>query len=196
MTKGEETKEKIIRQAAGLFWEKGYTATGIQDILNAAGVTKGSFYFYFKRKKDVGFAAAAFYEKQVLGMMEGIADRQPTWEDFIADVVKAMIGQAEKGRFYGGPFSVLGMEIAFSEPDLAAAFLQSLEKIRRLFQNVLRRSGLTEGQAASTSRLLMTSYEGYLLQYRLSRDIQWLRWMIADLTCVDIRRAMIPDKEA
>ena len=194
MTKGEETKEKIIRQAAGLFWEKGYTATGVQDILNAAGVTKGSFYFYFKSKKDVGFAAAAFYEDRVLGMMEGIADGK-TWEDFIAGVVKAMIGEAEKGRFYGCPFSVLGMEIAFSEPDLAAAFLQGLEKIRRLFQNVLQRSGLTEGQAASTSRLLLTSYEGYLLQYRLSRDLQWLKWMIADLTRVDIRRAMSSEKE-
>lgn len=53
MTKGEETKERIIRQAAGLFWEKGYVATGVRDILTAAGVTKGSFYFYFKRKKDV-----------------------------------------------------------------------------------------------------------------------------------------------
>lgn len=53
MTKGEETKEKIICRAAGLFWEKGYVATGVQDILTAAGVTKGSFYFYFKRKKDV-----------------------------------------------------------------------------------------------------------------------------------------------
>ena len=45
MTKGEETKEKIICRAAGLFWEKGYVATGVQDILTAAGVTKGSFYF-------------------------------------------------------------------------------------------------------------------------------------------------------
>lgn len=76
MTKGEETKEKIICRAAGLFWEKGYVATGVQDILTAAGVTKGSFYFYFKRKKDVGFAAAEFYEKRVLGMMEEIADRE------------------------------------------------------------------------------------------------------------------------
>ena len=159
MTKGEETKEKIIRQAAGLFWAKGYTATGVQDVLTAAGVTKGSFYFYFKSKKDVGFAAADFYETQVLGMIE----------------------EAEAGHFYGCPFSVLGMEIAFTEPDLAKAFLQGLEKIRALFQKVLLRSGIAEGQAESASRFLMTAYEGYLLQYRLSKDIQWLRSMRDDL---------------
>lgn len=115
MTKGEETKEKIIRQAAGLFWAKGYTATGVQDVLTAAGVTKGSFYFYFKSKKDVGFAAADFYETQVLGMMEGFAAREGTWESFIRSVVSVMIEEAEAGHFYGCPFSVLGMEIAFTD---------------------------------------------------------------------------------
>ena len=60
MTKGEETKEKIIRQAAGLFWAKGYTATGVQDVLTAAGVTKGSFYFYFKSKKTSALPRPTF----------------------------------------------------------------------------------------------------------------------------------------
>ena len=181
MTKGEETKEKIIRQAAGLFWAKGYTATGVQDVLTAAGVTKGSFYFYFKSKKDVGFAAADFYETQVLGMMEVFAAREGTWESFIRSVVSVMIEEAEAGHFYGCPFSVLGMEIAITEPDLAKAFLQGLEKIRALFQKVLLRSGIAEGQAESAARFLMTAYEGYLLQYRLSKDIQWLRSMRDDL---------------
>lgn len=191
MTKGEETKEKIICRAAGLFWEKGYVATGVQDILTAAGVTKGSFYFYFKRKKDVGFAAAEFYEKRVLGMMEEIADREGAWEPFIRGVAATMIQEAEEGRFYGCPFSVLGMEIAFSEPDLAAAFLQGLEKIRVLFQTVLRQSGVPEGM----SRLLLTSYEGYLLQYRLSKDIRWLTWMRDDLARAKSRAGLVESEE-
>lgn len=196
MTKGEETKERIIRQAAGLFWEKGYVATGVQDILTAAGVTKGSFYFYFKRKKDVGFAAAEFYENRVLGMMEDIADREGAWEPFIRKVAAAMIEEAEGGRFYGCPFSVLGMEIAFIEPDLAAAFLQGLEKIRVLFQTVLRQSGIPEDEAERASRLLLTSYEGYLLQYRLSKDIRWLIWMRDDLARAKSRAGLAESVEA
>lgn len=181
MTKGEATKERIIRQAAGLFWEKGYMATSVQDILQAAEVPKGSFYFYFKSKKDVGFAAAEFYEELVVEMLQHFADREGTWEPFIRRVVRAMIKEAEGGSFYGCPFSVLGMEIAFTEPDLSDAFLQGLEKIRALFQTVLRQSGIPEDEAERASRLLLTSYEGYLLQYRLSKDIHWLTWMMDDL---------------
>ena len=73
MTKRRKNERKNHRRLPACFGAKGYTATGVQDVLTAAGVTKGSFYFYFKSKKDVGFAAADFYETQVLGMMEGFA---------------------------------------------------------------------------------------------------------------------------
>ncbi|MCQ5343754.1 hypothetical protein NE675_12110, partial [Megasphaera massiliensis] len=74
--------------------------------------------------------------------------------------------EGEAGHFYGCRFCVLVLEIAFTEPDLAKAFLQGVEKIRALFQKVLRRSGSAEGQAESAARFLMTAYEAYLLQYR------------------------------
>ncbi|MDP3387753.1 MAG: TetR/AcrR family transcriptional regulator [Eubacteriales bacterium] len=38
--KGQQTKEKIIRTAARLFLEKGYNATGINEILAKTEVPK------------------------------------------------------------------------------------------------------------------------------------------------------------
>ena len=61
-------------------------------------------------------------------MMEGFAAREGTWESFIRSVVSVMIEEAEAGHFYGCPFSVLGMEIAFTEPDLAKAFFAGTGK--------------------------------------------------------------------
>ena len=90
---------------------------------------------------------------------------------------------------------MLGIEIAFSEPDLAAAFLQGLEKIRVLFQTVLRQSGVPEGKAEGMSRLLLTSYEGYLLQYRLSKDIRWLTWMRDDLSRAKSQSDLVESEE-
>ena len=42
------TREEIIRKGAGLIHAQGFNATGIKQVLDAAGVPKGSFYFYFK----------------------------------------------------------------------------------------------------------------------------------------------------
>lgn len=51
--RAQETRAKIISAAEKLISEKGFDAVQIIDITNEAGVGKGSFYTYFKRKEDV-----------------------------------------------------------------------------------------------------------------------------------------------
>jgi AcrR family transcriptional regulator len=54
--RGEQTRLKIISEAASLFHNQGYTATGLDQILKQAQVTKGAFYHHFRSKKDVALA--------------------------------------------------------------------------------------------------------------------------------------------
>lgn len=51
--RAQKTRAKIIAAAEKLIAEKGFDAVQIIDITNEAGVGKGSFYTYFKRKEDV-----------------------------------------------------------------------------------------------------------------------------------------------
>ena len=44
-------REKIVAAAAERFHTLGYNACGVQEIVDAAGVPKGSFYNYFKAKE-------------------------------------------------------------------------------------------------------------------------------------------------
>jgi AcrR family transcriptional regulator len=48
-------KEKILEAALELFAEKGYDATGVQEIVARAGVTKGALYHHFAAKEDILF---------------------------------------------------------------------------------------------------------------------------------------------
>lgn len=47
-----ERKLKVILAAQQVFQEKGIVATSVQDILNAAGISKGTFYNYFTSKNE------------------------------------------------------------------------------------------------------------------------------------------------
>lgn len=49
-------KDAIIQVATQLFYRQGYNATGIQQIIDEAGVSKGTFYTHFKTKDDLGLA--------------------------------------------------------------------------------------------------------------------------------------------
>jgi len=46
-------REKILRASIPLFDKKGYSETSIQDIVEVLGVTKGTFYYYYKSKQEL-----------------------------------------------------------------------------------------------------------------------------------------------
>lgn len=53
-----ESKTKLLNAALHVIRAKGYTATRIEDICDAAGLTKGSFFHHFKTKEELAVAAA------------------------------------------------------------------------------------------------------------------------------------------
>ncbi len=51
--KPEVRKNEILDAAQNLFFQKGYETTTIQDIINALGIAKGTFYHYFDSKAEM-----------------------------------------------------------------------------------------------------------------------------------------------
>lgn len=53
--KHSQVAEDVIRAAVQLFAARGYANTSVQEIVDAAGVTKGAMYHYFESKDDLLF---------------------------------------------------------------------------------------------------------------------------------------------
>lgn len=56
-----KNREKILEAGFRLFYERGFEATGIQEITTASGVPKGSFYNYFSSKTDFASGVLQLY---------------------------------------------------------------------------------------------------------------------------------------
>jgi len=54
--RGDLTRDRIITAAAALFSTKGFNNTRLSEILSAADITKGGFYFHFSSKEELGLA--------------------------------------------------------------------------------------------------------------------------------------------
>ena len=59
--KRDDTRQRLIEAGAGIIHRQGYNGTGIQQILEACGVPKGSFYHFFKSKDDFALALLDHY---------------------------------------------------------------------------------------------------------------------------------------
>ncbi len=57
----QETKNRILLVAMNMIREKGFTATRVDEICAAAGITKGAFFHHFKSKDDMAQQAAQFF---------------------------------------------------------------------------------------------------------------------------------------
>ena len=58
MTKGEQTRKKIVAAAAPIFNQRGYEGTSLNDLMGATGLQKGGIYRHFSSKEEL--AAEAF----------------------------------------------------------------------------------------------------------------------------------------
>jgi len=54
LPRGQETRERILAEALRLFGARGYARVSIEEIAEAAGVTKGAVYHWFTDKDDLG----------------------------------------------------------------------------------------------------------------------------------------------
>lgn len=64
----EETRQKLVAAARGLVLERGFTGAGVDQICEAAGVTKGAFFHHFKSKDEIGKAALADWAAFGMGL--------------------------------------------------------------------------------------------------------------------------------
>lgn len=91
-----ETKVKLLNAALGVIRAKGYSATRIEDICEAAGVTKGGFFHHFKSKEDLAVSAANHWAEVTGLFFEAAPYHQPTdpldrflgYIDFRKDILK------------------------------------------------------------------------------------------------------------
>lgn len=70
ITKSGDTRQQILDTAKDIILGKGFSAAGLNEILSAAGVPKGSFYHYFKSKEQFGDALLENYFDDYLQMLE------------------------------------------------------------------------------------------------------------------------------
>ncbi len=73
--RGEETKERVLGVAEDLILKRGFAGTAIDDIIRAAGITKGGFFYHFKGKDDLAVSLMRRYQTNDQLFFGALVDR-------------------------------------------------------------------------------------------------------------------------
>ena len=68
MAASKDARSKLLDAAMAVIRGKGFAATSVDELCQAAGVTKGAFFHHFRSKEELGVAAAAHFGEMAAGL--------------------------------------------------------------------------------------------------------------------------------
>jgi TetR/AcrR family transcriptional repressor of nem operon len=169
----ENTKEKILAHAAQIMRRKGFNNTGIQEILQSAGVPKGSFYFYFKSKDDLGLALIDYYAQYLATMGASVLKNSETpplqrLERFFEGF--RLLCNQEEWRS-GCPIGNLTQEMGILSDEFQAKLRDVFNRIKGGISECLEQARTRDGiklpmDPDETADFILNSWEGALLRMK------------------------------
>ncbi len=69
-----ERKKEIMDTAQSLFYQRGYENTSVNFIIETIGISKGTFYYYFKSKEDLLDSIVEEFTKEIISKLESVVN--------------------------------------------------------------------------------------------------------------------------
>jgi TetR/AcrR family transcriptional regulator, transcriptional repressor for nem operon len=164
--KKADTRQRIVDAARELFWEKGYTATGLAELLQRAGANSGSFYHFFESKDAV--------LRTVLETYEDLLDPQviqPAFDRHTDPVERIfqLLGSYRERLVatkcqYGCPIGRLALELDAENTPAHQRIARNFTAWRKAVERCVREAGIPKPQDVAT--FVLTVMEGGVMQSR------------------------------
>jgi TetR/AcrR family transcriptional repressor of nem operon len=171
------TRQRIVEAALYLFWLRGYTATGIAEILERANANAGSFYYCFKTKEELLLAVLELYIQTLMPIVV-----QPVLSQ-VQDPVERVFGILEfyrknllsTGCTYGCPIGRLALEIPEEQFRVHKRLADNFDGWTAAVEKCLEdaRERIPEAVNLKTlSKFVLTVMEGGVMQARAHRAVE------------------------
>jgi TetR/AcrR family transcriptional repressor of nem operon len=166
-----DTRRRLIEAARYLFWEKGYAATGLAELLARAEANSGSFYHFFDSKDALLRTVLDTY----VGMLEPYVIR-PAWEataNPIERVFALLDGYRQRllqsDCRYACPIGRLALEIDPENIPAHESIARNFDAWKQAVEGCLRAAGVAK--ANEVAAFVLTVMEGAAMQARVYRSI-------------------------
>ena len=171
------TREMLIETGAAIIHRKGFNHTGIQEILSAAGVPKGSFYNYFKSKEDFGLQIINYVSAHFNQIArQTLEDSSISPLNRIYGFLTAFMEYFESQNYEGGcPIGNLAQEMGDISPAFRQKLQLAIDAMVDAYSQVLadaQEDGkiLKSLDIRDTASFIVASWHGAIIQMKLTQS--------------------------
>ncbi|OBF93898.1 TetR family transcriptional regulator [Mycobacterium sp. 852014-52450_SCH5900713] len=172
-----EVRRLLLSAGLELVHSRGFSASGVKDITDAAGVPKGSFYAYFASKEAFAAAILEHYWADIEARLLPILGEAGPAPDRITRFFHALADEHEAGDFMlGCLIGNLSLEMGGSSEPVRAELVRILDRwgaaLTECVQSGQRRSGGVRRDlpAPELASQLIEAWEGAALRGKVTRS--------------------------
>lgn len=175
----------MVRGAAQLLRERGYTGTGFREVIELTGAPRGSIYHHFPGGKAQLAGEAVDYvgglAREAIAVPLEAADPVGALRAFV-ELWRA--GFEQSGYRAGCPIAAVAVESHDEAPELLDAAARAFGNWRQAFSDCLERAGVDEARAQPLAALVVSAVEGAIVLSRAERSATPLLDVATELEAV------------
>ncbi len=184
-----DKRDLILTKGSDVMTRRGYHGTGVLEIVQAAGIPKGSFYHYFASKEDFALQALDFvYQPRLARYAEAMANTALSPRERILGYYRELqqhFSRQEKAQYH----CFIG-SLSFEMAELLPAIGEQVEKIQQASADILQacleqaqQAGelSAEEDCANLAIFISNAWQGVLARLKVGGNTQVLDAFIARL---------------
>ena len=165
-------RQKIVETASNLFYHNGYNLTGINEIIDEAGIAKATLYNHFKSKEDICLAYLDYKNVTFNAEIKSFVAKAPEGKERVLALLGFLKGFFKDKDFNGcwciNTISEIPKENQRIRAEIQLQKRQFIEYIEELVSTNAPRS--TEEENANLARQVYLLYESALAESHLHQD--------------------------
>jgi TetR/AcrR family transcriptional repressor of nem operon len=165
----EFDREQALDRAMHVFWDKGYEATSLADLLTAMGIARQSLYDTFGDKRALYLEALRRYEAGRGGAIRACFAQAPSVRRAFRELFDAMVDESAEQKRRGCLGVSTIVELSAHDPEIAALAAQTQRGLEKVFYDALERARASgEIPATKDARALARFFVGALQGLRVA----------------------------
>lgn len=141
--------DEVLDRAMQVFWNRGYEATSMQDLVDATGINRGSLYATYGDKHTLFLAALRRYADRIHHKkLADLASQHGPRETIRQVLLAYALGTLDKGGNRGCFLTNTALELAMHDREAGEIVAQAQKKTEAFFARMIR-EGKAHGEIAS-----------------------------------------------